>query len=377
MKTLFHLRYFVFISLLAMGCSSGKNALQKGNYDESLIKAVQRLRNAPQNKEALQVLAQAYELSVSSHMRNIDAATNSLDPFKWERVIASYQKLNSLSDELFSCSSCVTSLGQVKRYNEQLKDAQLNAAQARLMRGQELMAQNTKGAARDAYTHFEKALYYQPNLRAAREGLNEAHELALVRIVIEHAQIQSSRYQLSNAYFQEQLANWVLNYNGNKFVRFYTQAEASQVKLVPDQVLNMQFLDFVVGQTYVKEKVEKVERDSVKIGETRADGPIYGKVSATLNTFTKQVSSTGLLELKIIDWNSGKVLRSKRLSGTFVWEDQWANYKGDDRALSKKQWQLVKRKEMRPPAPADLFVEFTKPLYTQLVQEISRYYQRI
>ncbi len=377
MKTLFKFRYFVFLSLFVMSCSSGKNALQKGDYDESIIKAVQRLRKSPQNKEAIQVLSDAYRLSLTNHLRKIESAKQSLDPFKWESVIASYQTLNNLSDEIFTCASCVTELGPVKRFNQELLEAQIQAAQARLSMGKEALRTGDKLLAREAYRHFERALYFQPQLREAQEGLNQAYQAALIRIVIEPAVVRSSRYELSNAYFQEQITNWMKTYQENKFIRFYTQAEAAESRLVPDQVLNLEFLDFMVGQTYVKEKVEKVERDSVKIGETRANGPIYGKVNATLSTFTKQVSSTGLLELKITDWESGKLLKTKRIGGSFVWEDQWANYKGDERALSKFQLSLVKKKERRPPPAADLFVEFTKPIYTQLVSEISTFYRRI
>ncbi|MCY1546686.1 hypothetical protein D9M68_826960 [compost metagenome] len=166
-------------------------------------------------------------------------------------------------------------------------------------------------------------------------------------------------------------------YQQNVFVRFYDQQQARQQKIVPDQVLRMQFDDFAVGQTYVKEKVEKLEKDSVKIGETRADGPIYGKVKATLSVFSKQVSSSGLLDLRVIDWNTGKTIRQKKLSGTYVWEDQWASYSGDERALDKAQLALTKRKEIVPPSPASLFVEFTKPIYSQLINEVSRFYEQI
>ncbi|HTM98380.1 MAG TPA: hypothetical protein VL088_06550, partial [Pedobacter sp.] len=58
----------------------------------------------------------------------------------------------------------------------------------------------------------------------------------------------------------------------------------------------------------------------------------------------------------------------------YIWEDQWASYKGDERALSKHQLAISKKKELMPPAPGALFVELTKPIYSQLVSEISSFY---
>ena len=61
MKTISRLRYFLYLSILIVGCTTGKNALQKGNYDQSVFKSVDRLKSSPKNAEALYVLPVAYE----------------------------------------------------------------------------------------------------------------------------------------------------------------------------------------------------------------------------------------------------------------------------------------------------------------------------
>ena len=81
-------------------------------------------------------------------------------------------------------------------------------------------------------------------------------------------------------------------------------------------------------------------------------------------------------DLTISDWQTGKIIKRKKLPGTYIWQDQWANYKGDERALSRQQLAMTKRRETMPPAPAALFVEFTKPIYAQLVDEVNSFYSR-
>ena len=374
MKTCSRLRYFIYISIIFMGCSTGKNALRKGDYDASLLKAVHRLQSAPQNSEAMEVLRSAYSLSLTTHQRKIEEAEGSANPLRWETILGEYEQLQSLSEELARCPSCLTLVPAPQRFTREVESSRQRAAEARYTLGLGFLNEGSKAGARKAYSYFERAQFYAPADKQITQKLNEAYQAALLRVLVLPALVNSRSYELSNQYFQDQIAQWAAAYQQNKFVRFYMESEVNQSRVIPDQVVAMQFDDFVVGQTYLKEKVEKLTKDSVKVGETRADGPIYGKVTATLHVFDKKVSSSGLLDLRISDAHSGKVLRHKKLTGTYVWQDQWANYKGDERALSREQLALSKRKETMPPPPAALFVELTKPLYSQLISELHRMY---
>jgi len=374
MKTTSRLRYFIYLSILIVGCTTGKNALQKGDYDASVSKAVNRLQNAPQNKEAMQVLASAYELSLAQHLRNIEEAKLSNDVLKWESIIYDYQQLNQLSTEISSSPTALAIVPNAKRFTAELSESKFKAAAVRYDLGVNLLSMGDKFSARKAYQHFEKVGYLYPNYKDSKQKMDEAYWDAVLKVVVQPVRVNSNYYELSNQYFQQKVSEWMSAYQNNKFVLFYDEQQAAKQKIVPDQLMRLRFDDFIVGQTYVKERVEKLKRDSVKIGESRADGPIYGTVKATLSIFYKKVASSGLLDMTVIDYNTNKIVRQRKLTGTYVWEDQWASYKGDDRALTKQQLAISKKREMMPPAPATLFVEFTKPIYSQLVSEISNFY---
>lgn len=374
MKTNSRLRYFIYLSILIVGCTTGKNALQKGDYDASVTKAVNRLQNAPQNKEAMQVLGTAYELSLAQHLRNIDEAKMGSDVLRWESIIYDYQQLNQLSNEINSSPAALVVVPNPRKFVAELNESKFKAAEVRYALGIKLLNESNKLSARKAYQHFEKAQYLYPNYSDTKQKMDEAYWAAVLKVVVQPVRVNSSYYQLSNQYFQQKVSEWMSAYQYNKFVLFYDEEQAYKQKIVPDQLMRLQFDDFVVGQTYVKERVEKLKKDSVKIGETRANEPVYGTVKATLSIFDKKIESSGLLDMTVIDYHSNKVIRQRKLTGTYIWEDQWASYKGDDRALSKQQLAISKRKEIMPPAPAALFVEFTKPIYSQLVSEISNFY---
>jgi len=375
MENISRLRYFIYLSLIIIGgCTTGKNALQKGDYDASVSKAVSRLQSSPKNSEAMQVLKTAYDLALQDHLRRINEAKLSNDLFRWESILYDYQKINQLAEDINSCPACLAIVPSPAKYINELADSKYMAAGARYNSGLGYLGENNRLAAKKAYYEFEKTLNLEPNYKDAKAKMENAYWAAVTRVVVQPIIVNSSLYKLSADYFQQQIDQFIGKYSRNKFVIFYSEQQATNQKIVPDQVLSLNFDDFVVGQTYVKERVEKLKRDSVVIGETRERKPIYGTVKATLSIFEKNISSSGLLDMSIMDWNTKKLVRQQKFPGTYVWRDSWASYKGDDRALSKQQLAMTKRREMLPPPPSTLFLEFTKPIYNQLVDDIGYYY---
>ena len=375
MKNVSRLRYFIYLSLIILGgCTTGKKALQKGDYDNSVAKAVGRLQNSPKNTEALQVLKTAYQLALQDHLRKIDEAKLSNDLFRWETIMYDYQKINQLADDINTCPACLVVVPSPTKYTEELADSRYNAAAARYNSGMTYLSERSRLAAKKAYYEFEKVQNLQPNYKDVKAKLDDAFWAAVTRVVVQPIIVNRGPYKLSGDYFQHQIDDFISRYSRNKFVIFYAEDQATNEKIVPDQVLSLNFDDFVVGQTYVKERVEKLKLDSVIIGETRDKKAVYGTVKATLSIFEKNISSSGLLDMTITDWQSRKIIKQQKFPGTYVWRDSWASYQGDDRALNNNQLAMTRRKEILPPPPGALFLEFTKPIYNQLVDDISAFY---
>ncbi len=376
MKTISRLGYFICAALLLVGCSTGRKALQKGDYDAAVLKAVDRLKSSPQNKEAMEVLPTAFDLALKANLRKIDEAKVSTDPLKWERIYSFYQTINSLSDQVNSCPSCLNLVQNPPKYIKEFEDSRYQAAEARYLMGERALRENNRQSAKVAYNHFLTAKFYYPTLKGLKDKIEDAYWAAVVKVVVQPSIINSNTYRLSNDYFQQQITNYLAGYKGNTFVRFYTQQEAAKQKLKADHLMELRFDDFVVGQTYVKETIEKLKRDSVVIGESRTGRKVYGTVKATFSVFEKQVTSSGLLNFAVIDLNTNKILHNKKMAGTYVWVDQWAAFQGDQRALNNQQYDLTRKREVMPPSPGTLFVEFTKPIYSQLVEQINAFYSR-
>jgi len=61
-----------------MACSSGKRLFEKGDYDGAVMKASQRLKQAPNNAKAKNTLRSAYTLALKTHLDAIQMAKNKI-----------------------------------------------------------------------------------------------------------------------------------------------------------------------------------------------------------------------------------------------------------------------------------------------------------
>jgi hypothetical protein len=374
-------RVLLFSLLLYLAaCSSGKQALQRGNYEESVLKAINRLRSNPDHKKARATLQEGFPLTVSYHLERITALKNSSEPFRWEGILDSYNTLTMLNSELQRCPACRQLVTGSRSYLNEAADARYQAASDRYQAGvQALNRDNSRISAKEAFLHFKRANELQPDYRDVRAKMDEAYFFATLKVVLEQIPVHSRTMGLSHEFFQNKINEFASSVRMNEFVRFYTPQEAQATKLAkPDHVVRLQFDEFVVGQVFLKESTETFTRDSVVVGQVKVEGVIrdvYGKVSAQFTTFRKTVSSRGLLDMQIYDPAANRVVNQQKMPGEFVWQSEWGTFRGDERALTKKQLEICQLREVPPPPPQDLFIEFCKPIYTQVTAHLQNYYR--
>ncbi len=360
-------------------CRSARKALKSGKYYEAVMMAAKKLKDSPAHTASLEALTTAYPKAVGMHLGTIRKLENGASEFYGEQVVSQYDKLNKMYRSIAQCEVCMNAV-DARNYEKEEAGARSAAAEARYREGRKWLAQGSRESARKAYVHFETANRMEPGYRDVESKLTESLDLATFKVVVEQVQVTSKAYQLSNAYFQERVNEFLKsNVRENRFVRFYTPAEAEDGKLRPDHVVTLQFDDFVVGQTLLERNTETVtSKDSVKIGETRIRDkpqPVYGKVTAKFTHSRKTVVSGGILDLSIEEFGTGRKVHRDKLSGEYTWVCDWGSYTGDERALTPAQKSMAKQLELQPPAPQELFVEFSKPLYDQLTRKLRNFYQ--
>ena len=87
-----------------------------------------------------------------------------------------------------------------------------------------------------------------------------------------------------------------------------------------------------------------------------------------------EVISKGLLSLQIVSGRTNSRIHKEDFVGQYVWFNEWGGYNGDKRALTNDELKMVKQRRVNPPPPQQMFLEFTKPIYTRLTTRLRRFY---
>lgn len=367
----------LLLVLFFVSCSSGKKALQKGNYYQAVAQAVDRLKSDPDNGKATRVVKEGYPMAIAWSQEELDLALSSNAAFKWERAINIMHQVNHLSEQLRSTPATRKLIADPKTYTSELNMAYEKAAEERHQAGLHFLEQNTHEAARTAFNHFHKAEQLIPGYKNALQKMEVAKDLATYKVVVEAATVQSKTYQLSSEFFYNQIFEFLNNkYPESSFVNFYSPQQAEKFQIEhPDFIVQMEFYDFSVGNLVRNEKEEELT-NRVKVETKDTTRVTYKTYKAKLKTFSDKVISGGRLNYRIVDFGTNKLLREKLIPGSFTWENQYAIYVGDKEALSDKQFALTKNKAMPLPPQQDLFIEFTRPIYDRLSNELDQFFRR-
>jgi hypothetical protein len=239
---------------------------------------------------------------------------------------------------------------------------------------------NTRSSWKNAYFNFEEADCFVPGFKDAGARMQAAYLNATWKVIVEPIPVPNA-FQLTSDFFRNQVIEFLRNERPNEFVEYYTPESAEKAGIKkPDQVLRMSFDHFVIGQTYDKETILDLSRDSVETGTVKLpDGTVqkvYGTVKAKLRIFRRELISNGLLDVSVIDFPLNQVASERKFPGQFVWSTEWATFNGDERALSKEQLALCNRVPVPVPGPQNLFIEFTKPVFAQVSPYLQSFFSR-
>ena len=368
---------FFVVMLIFTACSTGKKALQKGDYFSAVSKAVERLKSDPTNENATTVLKEGYPLAINWSQEEMDLALSTNEMFKWERAIDLMKQVNMLSELIRSTPAARKLIQNPKSYTSELNLAHEKAAEERYNAGLQYLDQNTREAARSAFVHFQKTEQLMPGFKEVYKKLETAKVLATTVVIVEAVVVHTKKYQLSSEFFFDQVFEYLNNkYPKNAFVNFYAtqQAEELQIKQ-PDFIVRMEFYDFSVGNLSRSEKEEELVK-RVKIESKDTLRVQYNTYRAKLKTYTDEVVSGGRLNVKIVDFAANEIQSDRLFPGSFTWVNTYAIFAGDKEALDQNQLQLTQRKALPLPPEQDLFVEFTRPIYEQTTSYINQFFRR-
>jgi len=369
--------FFSYIIVYLLSCTSAKQSFEHGDYYQSVIQSVEKLRKNPNHKKTQEILSQSYPLAVQYLNDQIKRYQSVNEPMKNSQIVNAYIQLNRMYDEIQRSPGALQVIPNPHNFYSEMTKYKRLAAAEQYLAGETLLKSGNREEAKHAYQHFVQANKYFPGYMDVNEKIREAQYVATLKVRVEQLHPPTVQYDLSISFFQDQVEQLLFNYNQNPFVRFYAANDPSLKN--PDQILIVQFDDFMVGQTNNYQKTYELKKDSVVVGNVKLENgetvDVYGTVKAKYIENKREVISKGLLSMKIVDVFSNTIVLHERFPGRFIWSTMWGNFNGNEKALNKKQLEISNMQPVMPPPPQRLFIEFCKPIYSQFERKIYEYYK--
>jgi hypothetical protein len=364
----FYIPLIMLAAVLTLdSCSSGKSAYKHGDYYEAVLTSVQRLRQNPDHKKSKEVLEMSYSAAVEYLEADAQNQINSNANFKYSAAVADYEKINNLYEQIRTSPGALSVVPKPIAKHKELAELKLKASEECYEAGVQALMKNTRQDAKNAFFLFTDAARFTPGYRESTEMIEQARDVATLRVVVVPG---------ADNYYGWNFESVLHGFNGNQFVRFYTQqqADAQALKRV-DQFVRVSVNSYTEGRPTINRRVED-RSDSVKTGEKTVNGakvPVYEKVSAKVTVFEKSVTARGSINLIVADGMSRAEVYNQEISAEKSWTDSWAIFTGDKRALTSGNQKLIEKREANM-GKGYLQSETKKDLDAKLASTLSSYY---
>lgn len=371
----------VVLLMIMTSCKTASKAYDQGDYSNAVELTVKKLQKDPQDADAKRILQQAYKNAVELHEDRIRILNNNSDETKWEKMLHEYQELQNLYHSIQQYPASANAVHAID-YSSFIETYRNKAADVYTERGRKYMNEDNKTSYRQAYNEFRNALRFRPKDYELETKMQEAYDLALVKVILLPMDVYNMGYYYNNnsfqmRNFQNQLIRSLNNRSGSNFIKFYSNWEA-QRNLVPDEVLEMRLGRVRIGQPYDQQSTRRVSKEVV-VKETvyKKDSVVkeYAKVYANIITTKRTLVSEADLFVTSRD-NRGKILWSDNFNSEHRWQVELATYTGDERALDESDKALLNQNNIKVPREEDIMQELLRQLENNLSYRLRNYYQR-
>jgi hypothetical protein len=357
----------IISAILLDSCSSGKNALKRGDYFDAVSQAVSRLRQKPDHKKSKEVLKTSYQMAIEYLESDAQNQIASNAPYKWKNAVQNYDRINYLYEQIRTSPGALKVIpNPINKYKE-LSEVKGKAAEEAYELGIQSMLKNTREDAKRAYFAFVDANALSPGYRESIEMMEQSKFNATIKVIVERPLRNYNDWNFEPVIF---------GVRPSQFVKFYSPQEAQDANLQRvDQIIRLVVNGYSEARPVLTKRTEEY-KDSVKVSEKTVNNvkiPTYEKVKATMIINEKSITSRGSVTLFIKDANSNAELRNSEIIGEERWSDRWATCTGDQRAIPEATRKLCGSRE--PYMARDyLIVETKKELDNKLASALTGFY---
>lgn len=357
--------FFLVLGLLLAGCGSSKRQMKKGNYSAAVGAAVEKLRKKPDSDEDIEILQRAYKIANEQDRERIRLLKMEGNPRSWDEVYQRYENLRQRQALVRTVQPLQYNGRNITfeyvDYTPQMLEAKQKAADYYYAHAQEIMANGTKEAYREAYGELLRAKNYIGDYKDIDQLLYETKYKGMSRVLVS---VENRTHLKLTPEFKESLLALNLPRMNSDWVEYHTMhldedieydylvfINLNTIGVSPDQLADedrIEKKEIEDGFEYVLDENGNVMKDTsgndIKIMK-------YKTIQCTLIETHMKKSCTIEGDVEIISTNPKQLIKKDPIGANSTFEHHWARAIGEKAALSKES---LKKVEVGPlPFPSD------------------------
>jgi hypothetical protein len=372
----FYNTLILLVLIAIVSCKSTKKLYEEGQYDKALYSALDDLRKKPENATAASILPQAYNEAVTKYQNSIAAAKyGTPTEQKLDIIYRDYRALQKMYDAI---AATPAAFGHVtaRNYTAELSAAAEDAADYRYNAGRELLQRGDRFSAQKAYESFSASAGYVPGFKDVEDRKAEAYDLAVANVIVDKFDQRFGNFNINGNYFQTDIVHTLNNIGNSHYYKFYSTNEPRAREVRVDQYMDINVYDIWFGQLASNSYSYEVSKEITEKDDQ--DPKITRKftVSAHINVTRRIKDCRAMMDYRITDAATRRMVASDRIPAQYTWEKLTGNYTGDSRALGDKDWAVVRGAYNNQPGYEELYRELTNQLMSQFNNRMRNIYSR-
>jgi len=389
------MKRFLLLSALVsvlVSCSAKKQieqAISHGNYDEAISEALQKLENNKDKKrkqDYVVMLKEAYTKVLTEDLNQIARLKKDGNPEHFKTIYESYMDLEERQNAIkrvlpLRIGGKLLTL-QFNDYNSEIVDYKYKTSDYLIDQGITLLDSKDKYNARKAYDIFSYIERINPNFEDTRSLIDESHlkgmDYVSVSILNETQQIIPQRLENElldfNTYGLNQF--WT-TYHSNIETKidydFAMELHLKQINVSPERINERQLLrerNIVDGWEYLLDTNGNVAKDSLG-NDIKIDKII--NVKARFFEIIQTKSAQVIADIVYKDLKQNQIVDTFTIDSGFDFENAFARFKGDQRALSRSDRNLLRQPQISFPSDTQMVYDTGEDLKLKLKRIIKSY----
>ena len=372
MKRLLLLSVLLSILISCSGRKQVEKALNTGNYDQAIYNALKKLetnKDKKRKRDYIVLLQDAFYKAVENDLTTIKHLKKDNNPDLLEDIYETYTRLNSRQESIKPVLPLAIDGKSVqfkfKDYSDAIVSYRNKTSDYLYKKASDLLKSDDKRIIRESYEELKYIESINPNFKNTRTLLQEAHDKGSNYVIVT---IENQTQQIIPQRLEDDLLNfdtyglnkfWTVyhaNPNQNMNYDFAMQLQLKQINISPEQVREKEFLrekEIKDGWEYQLDSNGNVEKDSLG-NDIKVDKFVNIKARYLESHQTK--STQILADVVYTDLISNQDLDRFTIDSGFVFENIFGTFRGDKRALTVEDKNIINKNRMMPFPPNEQMV---------------------